>query len=519
MKLQYKVIQLTLLLFAISKIGQANNLRVSNVSFTNNNPVTQTVGIRFTLFWENSWRDSINWDAAWVIAKYKNPSNGIWGHVKMNITGATNGTGISANVQVYSDSVGAFIYRNTLSSGNFTDTNIVIYWKYGSVGLSSLNNVEIRVFGYEMVYIPEGQFQCPHNLNYNNNVWSSSIVAPNPRGPRMRILGTTATYPTINDSIIRVELASRYEATWPGGVTHVNPVNLFLFNINKNGIDYNNDSILDNNSFPTGYFPFYIEKHERTEQSYSDFLNTLTSTQIGNIGIAGSTISLSGLNYYASAPNRACNFATDQRLFSLGDWSGLRPMTLFEFEKAQRGPISPDFDPNFRSSEWISDNTIELTNYYNNENGTDTLPNSTIIYYGSDPYSSPYVSTFSGLGYRLSPTKFFVRAGQFARSNTTRYSGNMSYYGVCDLIGNAGDPYISPRTQNFNSQNGNGELSVNGNTDITSWIESESNCIHNGFQDETNNQIGNANRSSYNSISNSFGGPISRGFRFVRSAE
>ena len=495
---------------------KANNLRLSNVSFVNVNPTTQTVGIRFTISWENSWRDSINWDAAWVIAKYKNPSTGLWRHVKMNTSGATNGTGVSANVQVYSDSVGAFIYRNTISGGNFTDTNIIIYWKYGNAGLTNLTNVEIRVFGQEMVYIPTGEFQCAHFMNYNNNMWGG-IVNPHIKGPRMMIAGTSATFPIINSNLLRVELASKYTVSYPNGVSTVKPDNIFTFNINKNGLDFNNDSILDNVAFPTGFNPFYIEKYENSEQSYCDILNTLSSTQVANIGIAGSTIQLSGGTYFAGAPNRACNFATDQRLFALGDWLGLRPMTLFEFEKAQRGPLSVDFDPNFRSSECLS--ATEKNNYYDNENGLDTVPLTCLQYYNTDPLSSPFISTLNGFGYSVSPSKFLVRSGQFARTNSNRYSGGLSYYGVSELIGNAGDPYISPRTQSFNSINGNGELGTSGFSDIMVWIETESNNIHNGHQDESSYHIGNENRSSYNIINNSLGGTIGRGFRFVRSAE
>ena len=58
----------------IAGISFANNVLVQNVTTTGNNATNKTIQVQFDLSWDNSWRDAINWDAAWVFIKFKNAS-------------------------------------------------------------------------------------------------------------------------------------------------------------------------------------------------------------------------------------------------------------------------------------------------------------------------------------------------------------------------------------------------------------------------------------------------------------
>jgi hypothetical protein len=54
--------------------------------------------------------------------------------------------------------VGVFIYRSGDGTGTFTLTGASLSWNYSQDGVTSGDTVEIRLFGIEMVYIPEGAF-------------------------------------------------------------------------------------------------------------------------------------------------------------------------------------------------------------------------------------------------------------------------------------------------------------------------------------------------------------------------
>lgn len=110
-----------------STFAYSNNVLVQNVTTTGNNATNNTIQVQFDLSWDNSWRDAINWDAAWVFMKFKNAS-GVWQHVQLNTTGFTNGTGTANTVQVTADKVGAWVYRSALGSGTFNSTTMQLQW-------------------------------------------------------------------------------------------------------------------------------------------------------------------------------------------------------------------------------------------------------------------------------------------------------------------------------------------------------------------------------------------------------
>ena len=431
MKLK-KLLPLLFILFSFSFTAKANYMLIQNVTKVGNNPTNKTILIQFDISWQNSWRDSINWDAAWVFIKFKD-ANGLWQHARLNLAGYLNGAGTSNTIKVGSDSVGAFVYRSALGSGNFNATSMQLQWNYGASGLTDVSALEVRVFATEMVYVPEGDFNIAKTFFYMYNA---------PNGEWDDISGTSScfgnNFPVINSRMspnISYSDSTYYD---------YNSGRFLPFNINvrikgNNGIDTNNDGITDFPEYPTGFKAFYCYKYELTEQQYADFLNTLTSSQVIALGIAGSGISLINGQYFSSTPNKACGKSNTNRLFSYADWSGLRPLTFLEFNKASYGPQVP-------------------------------ILNSYVCCYSQNfPYYPAWNTSNSGpisSEYTLMQLK---DVGFYANSSTNRSQSGASYYGIIDLTGNALEPLVSLNSFNYSIKNGNGFIDSLGNSDLPSW--------------------------------------------------
>lgn len=387
--------------------AKANNMLVQNVTTTGNDPAAKTIQVQFDISWDNSWRDSINWDAAWVFIKFKD-TNGIWQHVLLNQTGAVNGNGTADSVQVSNDKVGCWIYRTGIGSGTFNSNNIQLQWNYGSQGLNNVTGLEVRVFAVEMVYVPEGEFNVAKNFyvvpSYQLN---GSFYAP---GSNFPVINTRLS-PTLNYSDGRVvSIRIKGDA----------------------GIDTNNNGVLDNTTYPTGFRAFYAYKYELSEQQYADFLNTLTASQINTLGVAGTGISLSNGQYFSSTPNKACGNSNPTNFFAYADWSGLRPMSVLEMNKASYGPLKPVFS----DEPWMDGYPAWGTNY------------------------GPYIDLRNHT---------LKNVGSYSTSTSTRESSGASYYGLLDLTLNASEPLISLSAFSFTVTNGNGVISSTGTSDISTW--------------------------------------------------
>ena len=453
-----KFLLFTLFFLAAMQV-KANNMLVKNVTTTGDNSANKTIQVQFDMSWDNSWRDGINWDAAWVFMKYKD-TNGNWKHVQLNTTGFANGTGTANTIQVGNDKVGAFVYRSAPGTGTFGATTMQLQWNYGLSGLTSVTGLEIRVFAIEMVYVPQGDFNVAKTFNnstqentHNNLLVYRNFTAP---GDNFIVvnnqLSPTLTYNDGTSATIRIK--------------------------GDAGIDTDNNGIVDNSGYPAGYKAFYCYKFELTENQYADFLNTLTSTQQTTLGVAGSNISLNNGQYFSSTPYKACGNSTETRLLAYADWSGLRPITLLEFNKASYGPIKPEY-------------------YQSGCSGG-------IIIQGYPSWGSS-----SGGGCNYGVNQLLVNVGSFATATSTRVESGASYYGVLDLTGNAHEPVVKMNYFNFQNTNGNGVLTTDGDADVSNWNSTEMityiDMICNGFF-------------MYNCGVNVFS-PAKYGFRYVRSAE
>lgn len=411
-----------------STVAFGNNILVQNVTTTGNNATNKTIQVQFDLSWENSWRDDINWDAAWVFMKFKDAS-GVWQHVQLNTTGFANGTGTANTVQVTSDKVGAWVYRSAAGTGTFNSTSMQLQWNYGLSGLTSVTGLEVRVYAVEMVYVPQGDFNCAKN---------SFFYAPG------------NNFPVINT---RLSPSLTYNSYF----TQVNSLRIK----GNTGIDFDNDGTIENTAYPIGYTAFYCYKYELTEQQYADFLNTLTNTQQTNLGIAGSGIAINNGQYFSSTPTLACNFATTNRILAYADWSGLRPMSFLEFNKASYGPLQPV------------------------DNG---------------------MGGYAAWGEMSQPENFRYGAtnvGYAANATSTRGSAGASYYGILELTGSLTETVVKLNYTTFTKSNGDGLLSSSGTADVSTWNITDMLLL-------IDNYFPNPFQFNYDDYA---------GFRYVRSAE
>jgi len=144
----------TFLCLSLSWVLQANNLIISNVSLTNDSTLS------FNLSWENSWRVSTaphNHDAVWIFIKKRECASNLWTHVDLSNQAGAHSAG--SPLEVFLDGrdaagvKGVFVRRSADGLGNISNVSV-------SLRMSGLvpGQYDFKVFGIEMVDIPEGGF-------------------------------------------------------------------------------------------------------------------------------------------------------------------------------------------------------------------------------------------------------------------------------------------------------------------------------------------------------------------------
>lgn len=483
-----------LLTIALNAGVNANNILVQNVTSLNDNPSAQTIEIQFDLSWENSWRDSLNWDAAWIWVKFQD-ANGDWQHAKINTAGFSNGTGTSNTITVPSDQLGAFVHRTNLGTGNFNSTNMQLQWNYGLSGVANVTGLEIRVYAVEMVYIPQGPFNVAKRFySYNSSIYNSESNYNDIAG---FFFAPGDNFPVIDTRMSpNIVSQSRNDV----GNTPRNAIERDTFRIKGDaGIDADADGIIDHPNYPTGYQAFYCYKYELSEQQYADFLNTLDSTQIVNLGIAGENITFVNGQYFSSTPTRACGNSNQQRTLAYADWSGVRPMTHLELNKASYGPKQP-----------VELDRVNYANYYENAgfNYVVQYPAWGSSWPGGTFNLINAIPRWSGAPENHHFTYPLVDVSYFSGANTTREQAGASYYGVLGLTGNAHEPVVKNNHFQFSGNNGDGAIDANGDANAATW---DANKIM--FVDMIFSTFASTNSRQYSGINS-----IKQGFRYVRTA-
>ena len=424
---------LILTCLAVSLAAFANNIAISNVN-------TTTTGgnryLNFTVSWDNSWRTSTNpnnWDAAWVFFKFHKNANTAWLHATAQYAGT--GTAIDcghieptgATISTPTDGKGIFIYRNADGQGSVNFTNVSIKWNFAADGLLLNDAVTVQAFATEMVYVPQGAFY----LGSGGSEFGAFTTAV-----------TGGAYLVNSEAAIPI-------GTTSGNLTY--PVNT------SSGDGLGPIPA----AYPKGFNAFYCMKYEVSQEQFADFLNTILATQVNtNYTVStGSGFSIAGVypNITAATPNTACNYISWYAALGYADWSGLRPMTELEYEKACRGggnlPV-----PN----EYAWGNTTIYGAVLDTHVSSAGTANESVTAANSNSYSNTNNS------YIQRP----LRVGAFANANSTRQSAGATYYGIMEMTGNVTEQVISagtPNSRNFTNVHGDGVLSATGLYNQPTW--------------------------------------------------
>ncbi len=268
----------------------ANGLNISNLSV---NQTAQTV--TFDITWNNSWRDAENWDAAWIFVKWRQcnvPNATTWSHGLISTT-LTNHTfptifeptqsdGTAPGIDASPNNTGVMIRRTNNGFGTVSGTITLLV-----TNLPTSGDFDFRVFGIEMVFIPQGNF-------YAGDQASSSYIRTSTSDNSPKLFSSEAST-----------------------------------TISSNGTS-SNYTLTAN--FRKGYAAFYIMKYEISQGQYTDFLNTLGQTQASNrfpnaFGSYRNRVSQDPLTFVYSCdrPDRAMNYLFWTDTWAYLDWAALRP--------------------------------------------------------------------------------------------------------------------------------------------------------------------------------------------------
>ena len=230
--------------------------------------------------------------ADWIFVKFSTQAgaDGSWNHA--TLTGGVVGAG--AALTAASDNKGVFL-DHTANSAYWT-AGTTVTWNFGADNVV-LSKMRVKVFAVSMVHVPSGSYV------YN---------AANAGGNTFNNYGNNA----------------QATVTGPGVAL---------------GTGLNNLPLNAPVGWPNGYNSFYMGRYELTQGQYADFLNTIPSAQAATryeptVG-SGHNMTNAGVypNKYAAVdPNAAKNYLSYADAWSYFSWSGLRPPTEMEFEKAGR---------------------------------------------------------------------------------------------------------------------------------------------------------------------------------------
>ncbi len=435
------------LLLALPFAALANNVTITNLQL----PYNQT--IQFDMAWDNAWDwDSVaapfNHDAIWVFVKVHYPAN-TWTHADVSTQTTDHTIATPLGIETVADGKGVFIRRNDGLSGNVNTTTVTLKLQ------NPLPNdaYGIKVFGVEMVYVPEGPYYLGDSTSFD------ALGRGNDKGPLL--------------------IESENSITLGNGATQLN-------NTNDEPPAGNIPA-----TFPKGYGGFYSMKFELSQEQYKDFLNCLNLTQqttrtatapTGNVGLLalstfnanrngiriGEPSNGSGPAVYVcddnitnppngidDGQNRACNFLGWNDLAAWLDWAALRPMTELEFEKINRGPIYPVNGEFAWGTPLIVDANTLAHDGLPNETVTDAVPAGYGL--GSHGYQGPQGGLRCGFG---------------GSDISNRLTIGASYYGALEMSGNLWELVVTVTTTQgltYNGATGDGNLNTNGNANTTTW--------------------------------------------------
>jgi formylglycine-generating enzyme required for sulfatase activity len=446
--------------------------------------------IQLDISWEEAWKNDVNCDGVWVFVKFR-VGDGLWKHAVLKeqspgdfdyndqtppgFSKGVKGTSAEMGMWVPGTKMGAFIFR-TDGEGDVSSNKVTLIWDSVQSGVKRGNfkQIQARVFGAEMVYVPQG----PHYVGDPKG----------PNGPKNCLF----TYPDNGAYLIDSEKAISVDAK--DGC-------LYCKQDNDRSRDETPFAIPD--EFPKGYRSFWYMKYELNSRQYVDFLNTLTRKQqqthvrsdisadvIENYYVMTNTNvekfrqsivcqkrghgTEKPITFYTYAPARACNAVAWGDVAAYAAWAGLRPITELEFEKACRGPEKAVAG----ECAWGS-NEIGQAETFDGPDGSGyekKVPTTGLVNacYGCG------IAPFDAAAGKTKPDnpgfEGPVSCGLFSNSRhegiAKRLNDGASYYGIMELSGNLWEVCVTfghPKGRAFKASRGDGKLDENGYARIPDW--------------------------------------------------
>lgn len=393
----------------------------------------------------------------------------IWEHATLNTTAGNHTAPTGSTLEVPSDGVGAFVYRDGNGSGTFSLTDVRLRWEYGTDGVQDNDQIQIKVFAIEMVWVPQASFVVGSGGSATSEFYTHTTNVP------FQISSENAITVGTNSGDLYYP-----SSTYGGDQSGPIPA-----------------------AFPKGYAGFYCMKYEISQGQYRDFLNTLTYTQqtsraasvtgvagtaalsnsdrngidIQTPGVAASftpavyACNLDGDGNYNETDDGewiACNWLSWMDGCAYVDWAGLRPMTELEYEKACRGDQAPVANEYAWGTSTVAAAAYTLSNAGAADEGIATN-------YSTTNGNASYSTTDGGINGPL-------RGGIFAAngSNGGRITAGASYYGIMEMSGNLWERPVTighATGRAFTGLNGNGRLSANGHANQSLWPGISSNEV------------------------------------------
>lgn len=524
----------------LSGWANANNIRIiGKPELKDQDTLKNTVLIKFDIAWDNSWKTSkpANHDAAWIFVKCWDGES--WNHVYLEKDGTVPGSKNAADAvnkgTVYSvtdregkvknmdmlldpgysyawkqwhldpteDSVqcivGYFLYRKDYGAGHIVVPGVTFKWNYGNQGFVDEDDLVVKVFAIEMVYVPKGSYYLGGK---GTAAWQYGSFTTN---------GNTFGTPMVvtSENAITVTNSTSSNTLWAANnyiVAGTIPAD-----------------------YPKGYEAFYIMKYEMTQEAYCEFLNTLNQGQqdgringnLANLAVGAwawggnlaawrnhikiqqaAPVAIFGMDAnnngvynetdkvkYDSrdtlvrnidGQDLAVNFVSFYDLLAYAEFAGLRPMTELEFEKACRGPREPVND----EYAWGSVTKVFFAwtfhtgsgAYYNYRNDGNMWGANTGTEKTADAYNSGISHGYTHSGGWWSYNNYYypapLRVGVFADSTSTRAAAGASFWGVMNMSDNVAEMCISATDsvgRKFIGVHGCGQLDGNGDAICKQW--------------------------------------------------